>query len=217
MSLGRRLLIALPDGVAAALYLWCWIAPVAWHQELVAFLVLVLLIEFVVMQASPFLGSIIYGEKMGFDRGRRLRIAIVLGVAYLFFAGLAAASFDAWFPLFIFVWLFGAKLFSAVVGVDRNAEGRGPEMSIWVLSVGYYFAAIFLTFFAPVPMLGITDDGAVYGLRGQFEWANFPYKPIAVGFLYFFALALTRLFGKGFAAELSAADVPIDPSDGNST
>jgi len=217
MSLARRFLIALPDGVAAALYLWCWVAPVAWHQDLVAFLVLVLLIEFVVMHASPFLGSIIYGEKMGFDRRRRMRIAIVLGVSYLIFAGLAAASFDAWFPFLIFVWLFGVKLFSAVVGFDRNAEGRGPEMSIWVLSVGYYFGAVFLTFFAPVPMLGITEDGAVYGLRGQFEWANFPYKPIAVGFLYFFALALTRLFSKGFTAELSAGDVPNGPSDDSSS
>lgn len=213
MSLGRRLFIALPDAAAAALYLWCWIAPVAWHQQLVAFLVLVLLIEFVVMQAGPFLGSIIYGEKMGFDRKRRLRIAIALGATYLVFAGLAQASFDAWFPVLIFAWLFGAKLFSAMVGFNRNAEGREPEMSIWVLSVGYYFGAVFLTFFAPVPMLGITEDGAVYGLRGQFEWANYPYKPIATGFLYFFALALTRLFSKGFAAELSATDAPVKPSE----
>ena len=216
MGLGRRLLIALPDGAAAALYLWCWIAPVAWHQELVAFLVLVLLIEFVAMHASPFLGSIIYGGRMGFDRKRRLRIAIVLGATYLAFAGLAAASFDAWFPFFVLLWLFGARLFSALVGFDRNAEGRAPEMSIWAFSVGYYFGAVFLTFFAPVPMLGITEDGAVYGLRGQFEWANFPYKPIAAGFLYFLALALTRLFSRGFSAELSATEVPVDPSDDSS-
>lgn len=59
MSLARRALIALPDAVAAGLFLWCWIAPVAWRQQLVAFLVLVLLIEFLVIQAGPFLGSVI--------------------------------------------------------------------------------------------------------------------------------------------------------------
>jgi|GEM_PF-3845254 len=43
MNLRRRVLIALPDAVAAALYLWCWIAPLAWQPKLVALLVLVLL------------------------------------------------------------------------------------------------------------------------------------------------------------------------------
>jgi len=213
MSFLRRAVIALPDLVAAGLYLWCWIAPVAWYQRLVAFLVLVLLIEFVVLQASPFLGSVVYGAKMGLDRAQRLRIALVLGFTYLLFAGLAAASFDAWFPFLIFVWLFAAKVFAAVVGYDRNAVGRDREMAVWVLSVSYYIVAVFLTFFAPVPMFGITEDGEVYGLRGQYEWANFPYKAISAGFFYFLALALTRLFVKGVSMELSSVDAPADPSD----
>lgn len=213
MSFPRRLVIAIPDMVAAALYLWCWLAPLAWHPRLVALLVLVLLIEFVVLQAGPFLGSVIYGAKMGFDRARRLRIALTLGATYLLFAGLAAASFDAWFPFFIFVWLFGAKVYAALIGYDRNAVGREREMAVWILSVSYYIVAVFVTFFVPVPMFGITEDGEVYGLRGQYEWANFPYKAIAAGFLYFLALAVTRMFAKGASMELSTVDAPADPTD----
>lgn len=213
MNLARRSLIALPDAAAAGLFLWCWIAPTAWRQLLVGFLVLVLLIEFVVMQAGPFLGAILYGEKMGLNQARRTRIAVVLGSSYFLFAGLAAASFDAWFPFFIFVWLFGVKVVAAVVGFDRNATGREPEMTIWILSATYYFGAIFLTFFVPFPMLGITEDGAVYGLRGQYEWANAPYKAIAAGFLYFFALSVTRLFMKGTSLDLSTSDAPAGTSD----
>jgi hypothetical protein len=193
MSLVRRAAIAVPDALAALVYLWCWISPLAWHHELVGLLVLVLLIEFVVMQAGPFIGSIVYGDKMGLDRRQRQRMALVLGVVYLLFAGLAAASFDAWFPSLIFVWLFGVKVFTAVLGRDPNAAGREPEMTVWILSVTYFLVAVFATMFLPFPTLGITEDGAVYGLRGQYEWANFPYKPIAAGFLYFAALALTRL------------------------
>ncbi len=211
MNLSRRLLAALPDGAAAGLFLWCWIAPTALHSKFVGFLVLVLLIEFVVLQAGPFLGSIIYGAKMGLDRAGRLRIAAVLGATYLAFAGLAAASFDSWYPFFIFVWLFGAKVFAALVGYDRNATGREREMTTWILSVGLYFAAVFLTFFAPVPMLGITEDGEAYGLRGQYEWANYPFKAIAAGFLYFLALALTRLLIKGGSMELAATATPDEP------
>jgi len=95
MNLRRRVLIALPDAVAAALYLWCWIAPLAWQPKLVALLVLVLLIEFVVIQAGPFLGTIVYGDKMGLDAGQRRKSALAHGAVHLVFAGLAAVSFDA--------------------------------------------------------------------------------------------------------------------------
>ena len=191
----------------------CWFAPTAWHPSLVAFLVLVLLIEFIVMQSGPFLGAVLYGDKMGFDRKRRLRIAVVLGSTYLVFAGLAAVSFDAWFPFVIFAWLAAVKLFAALMAFDRNAAGREGEMGIWILSGIYYFGAIFLTFFVPTPMLGIVEDGAAYGLRGQYEWANYPYKAIAAGFLYFFALSLTRLLGRGVAMDLSAANANAKPAD----
>ncbi|MDX1376638.1 MAG: hypothetical protein R3357_13810 [Burkholderiales bacterium] len=206
MNLARRAALALPDAAAAAIFLWCWIAPTAWRPQLVGLLVLAFLIEFVVVQAGPFIGTVVYADKMGLDRRRRMRTATALGVTYLVFAGLAAASFDAWFPLLIFVWLFGVKVFTAVCGRDRAATGREREMTVWILSVSYYFLAVFLTMFVPVPMLGITEDGAVYGLRGQYEWANFPYEAIAAGFFYFFALALTRLLLRRTAMDLSGSD-----------
>lgn len=210
MNLARRTAIALPDAAAAAVYLWCWIAPRAWHKELVGLLVLVLLSEFLVMQAGPFIGSVIYGAKMGLDDHQRLRIGVVLGIVYLLIAGLAAASFDAWFPFFIVVWLVMVKVVVALAGRDPLAEGREREMTLWILSVTYYFVAVFATLFLPVPPLGITEDGAVYGLRGQYEWANYPYKPIAAGFLYFAALAVTRFLDRGTRLALSTSDGPPD-------
>jgi len=208
MKLARRAALALPDAAAAGLYLWCWIAPLAWQPKLVALLVLVLLIEFVVIQAGPFIGTVVYGDKMGLDARQRRKTATALCVVYLVFAGLAEVSFDAWFPFLIFVWLFAVKVFAAVFGRDRAATGREREMTVWILSVSFYFVAIFFTMFVPIPMLGITEDGAVYGLRGQYEWANYPYKAIAAGFLYFSALALTRLLLRGTGLDLSRSDKP---------
>lgn len=216
MNLRRRVLIALPDAVAAALYLWCWIAPLAWQPKLAALLVLVLLIEFVVIQAGPFIGTVVYGDKMGLDAGQRRKSALALGAVYLVFAGLAAVSFDAWFPFLIFVWLFGVKVFAAVLGRDPAATGREREMTVWILSVSYYFVAIFFTMFVPIPMLGITEDGEAYGLRGQYEWANFPYEAIAAGFLYFSALAITRLLLRRTELDLSRSGHP-DGTPGDAT
>jgi len=214
MNLARRAVLALPDTAMAGLYLWCWISPRAWQPKLAGLLVLVLLIEFVVVQAGPFIGTVIYGEAMGLDAHQRLRTALVLSVVYLAFAGLAAVSFDAWFPFLIFAWLFGVKVFAAVFGRDRAAVGREREMTVWILSVSFYFVAIFFTMFVPLPMLGITEDGEVYGLRGQYEWANFPYKAIAAGFLYFLALAISRVLVHGTKLSLSASGKPGDTTGG---
>ena len=213
MTLARRAAIALPDAGAAGLYLWCWIAPRAWQPKLVALLVLALLIEFVVIQAGPFIGTIVYGDKMGLDRHRRLKSAAILGAVYLLFAGLAAVSFDAWFPFLIFVWLLGVKVFAALLGRDPAATGREREMTLWILSVSYYFVAMFATMFLPVPALGITEHGEAYGLRGQYEWANFPNKAIATGFVYFCALALTRMFARRIGLDLSRSDRADGSSD----
>ncbi len=208
MNPARRALIALPDAAAAGLYLWCWIAPLALHQNLVALLALTLLIEFVVIQAGPFLGKVVYGEAMGLDRGQRVKTAVVLGAVYLFFAGLAAASFASWYPFVVFVWLFGTKVFAAVLGRDRTATGHEREKTIMLLSISYFFVANFVAMLVPIPKLGITEDGAVYGLYGRDEWSNLPYEAIAAGFLYFSALALTRLFGNRLTLGLSKSDAP---------
>lgn len=201
----RRIALALPDTAAAALYLWCWLAPLSLMPKLVGLLVLVLLIEFVVIQAGPFIGNVVYGDRLGLTPRQRRRSAAILGATYLAFAGLAAASFDAWFPFLIFVWLLAVKVCAAVLDRDPHALGREREMTVWILSVCYYFAAIFVTLFVPLPMLGITQDGEVYGLRGQYEWANYPYKAIAAGFFYFLALAVTRLLPRRATLGLSSS------------
>jgi len=208
MPPARRILVALPDAAAAGLYLWCWIAPLALHQYMVGLLVLALLIELVVVQAGPFLGRAIYGAAMGLTRAQRAMTAAGIGAAYTLLAWIAAASFDGWFPVPMFAWLLGVKVYAAVLGRDRNATDNEHERTLWMLSVAYFFIAIFAAMLLPIPKLGITEDGAVYGLRGRDEWSNSPYEAIAAGFLYFSLLALTRLFGDRLTGKLSKPDAP---------
>jgi hypothetical protein len=202
MALGRRSLAAAPDGAAAALSLWIWLRPLAWKRELVGVVVLAMMIEFVVIQAGPFIGRIVYGERMGLTPAERKRKAIALGVVYLVFAGLAAASFNLWFPFFLFLWLFGAKVFAALVGRRPDAVGREREMAYWAVSNVVFFAVVFATMVVPVPMLGITEDGLFYGLNGRYEWANYPFEAVASAFVYYGTMALIRLFDPNIGIEM---------------
>ena len=204
MTLARRGLIAAPDAAAAGLFLWVWLRPLAWNHLLLGALVLVMLIEFVVIQAGPFLGNVVYGERMGFTPRERRRKALVLGAVYLAFAGLAAASFDAWLPFFIFAWLFAAKVNAALLGKRPDAVGREREMAFWILSNVIFIGVVFAVMFVPLPLLGVTGDGELYGLHGRYEWANHPHEAAAAGFLYFASMALIRFFDPRIGAELSA-------------
>jgi hypothetical protein len=202
MALSRRSLAAVPDGLAAAVFLFTWLRPLAWLRELVGVLVLVLLIEFVVIQAGPFLGKIVYGDLLGLSPAERRRRAIALGATYLGFAALAAGAFDAWFPALLFAWLFGAKLLAAVLGRRPDATGRQREMGYWVLSNIVFFAVVFAALWVPLPPLGVTEDGAYYGLRGLYEWANRPYEAMAAGFAYYALLSAVRLLDPPFGVDL---------------
>jgi hypothetical protein len=202
MALSRRSLAALPDAAAAGVFLWTWWRPLAWRHELIGVLVLALLIEFVAIQAGPFIGKVVYGDRMGLSPAARQRSALMLGGVYLTFALLAAGSFDAWFPFFLFVWLVGAKVFAAVLGRRPDATGRQREMGYWVLSNLVFFAAVFAVMWLPLPMLGVTADGATYGLRGMYEWANHPNEAVAAGFAYYLILALVRFVDPPFGIDL---------------
>lgn len=202
MTLRRRSLAAVPDGAAAAVSLWIWLQPLAWKRELVGVVVLAMMIEFVVIQAGPFIGRIVYGERLGLTPRERRVKAITLGAVYLVFAGLAAASFNLWFPFFLFLWLFGAKVFAALVGRRPDAVGREREMAYWAVSNVVFFAVIFAAMVVPVPMLGITEDGSFYGLSGRYEWANYPYEAVASACIYYGTMALTRLFDPNIGIEM---------------
>ena len=206
MTLARRGLIAVPDAAAAALILWIWAYPLAWRPGLVGVVVLAMLMEFVAIQAGPFLGRIVYGDRMGLTPRERRRSALALGAVYVTFAGLAAGSFGRWFPFFLFAWLFGAKVYAALLGRRPDATSREREMSYWVLSNVLYLAVVFAAMFVPVPMLGVTEEGSFYGLRGRYEWANYPHEALAAGFVYFAAMALIRFLGLRMGVELSAGE-----------
>ena len=54
----------------------------------------------------------------------------------------------------------------------------------------------------PLPPLGVTEDGAFYGLRGLYEWANHPYEATAAGFAYYAGMAFARLLDLRIGVDL---------------
>ena len=189
----RGLGAAAPDLALAAVFLWCWIQPLAWRRTLVADLMLVMLVEFLVVHSGPFLGVLVMGEESGTRRATRLKMLLGLGAVYLLFAGGMSAAFENWGPVLLFAWLIGAKLIAILLGRSPERSEQGRQMAFWGLSVVFYLGAVFATLFLPVPHFGITRSGAYYGIPGSGEWVSHPQIPIAAGLLYFSALGASKV------------------------
>lgn len=130
---------------------------------------------------------------------------------------LIAAPDAAAAALFLWVWLRPPAWNHGLLGatcLGPDATGREREMAFWILSNVIFFAGIFAVMFVPVPILGVTADGNLYGLHGRYEWANHPYEAAAAGFLYFSLMALIRFIDPRIGAELSDAPAPRPPGAG---
>ena len=188
-----QLAAALPDLITAGLFLWVWIDPTGWRREMVSQGMLVMLVEFILIHSSPFLGSAV----MAYDQplSRRLSRIGGLGLFYLIFVGTWAWIFKSWWVIMAFLWLLGAK-FAAVLSDRRlGNDGQARQQGLWGMSILWYLLAVFVTLFLPVPEFGIIGHGHTYGILRSGEWVSDPHIVIAAGFIYFSLLGFSKLKG----------------------
>jgi hypothetical protein len=191
LSFCQRLANALPDAITAGIFLYAWIAPLAWRQTLVAELMLVMLVEFILIHAAPFLGNIMLAS--GMPVKHRLRVFAGFTLLYGLFIGSFALGFRSWWPVVAFIWLTAAKLVPIATDMRHTRRQQQRMRGYWGVSALFYLLAVFATVFIPFPELGITRHGAAYGIPGSGHWVSHPNSVIAAGFLYFGLLAATRL------------------------
>lgn len=190
---GARLSMALSgawDIAAATAYGLVWTAPGRLGERDVKWLVGVMLVEFLVIHASPILGGMLLGPG---SRARKLKGIAGFGVIYLIFALGMAKSLDGWWPLWVVAALIGEKLLTAALGGLPKRAVATELQFFWGMSALYYLLAVMLTTLLPVPELGV--DGAAVR-RQAFSssglWVSSPECALAAGLLYFGALAVTR-------------------------
>jgi hypothetical protein len=185
-SLLPRLIAAVPDAITAGFFLTVWIAPLWLGEGGVRTAMLIMLVEFLVVHASGFLGAIALASTV--SRRKRLLALLGFGLFYALFIGAFMLAFKAWWPAAVFGWLLVGKFARVLTRVDDHAAQR--QMAAWGASVLFYILGVFLTLFLPLPRLGI--DAATIprlGLVGEGAWIDEPHRVVAFGVVYFAALA----------------------------
>lgn len=183
-----RAIAALPDAVVAATFLVIWFAPFAFGPRGVRNAMLTMLIEFIVVHASGFLGAVALAPAV--SRGKKVAGLLGFALFYSVFIGAFVLIFDETWPILVFCWLLLGK-FSGALARHRldDAEVRRQQAG-WAMAVVFYIAGVFLTILLPIPRFGM--DAALlpeFALTGSGLWVEQPHRVVAFGFLYFAATA----------------------------
>ncbi len=171
----------------AAMFLITWIAPATFGERSVHHLVFIMLLEFLVVHSTGFLGAIAARDT---PRRERVLMFTVLMAVYCLFAAAFSALYGGWWPLFAFLGLTLSK-FPPVVLHPPDFDGQTVLMANWAAMTALYLGGAAITVMTAIPSLGVTPEiiaAQQFGIGGL--WPEEPYRVMAFGTLYFTGLGL---------------------------
>lgn len=183
-----NLLSSVPDVVVGLAFLATWIDPASLGDNMISFAVMVMLLEFIIIHSSAFIGNIMFS-----DAPKKKKVTAMAGFSafYLIFVLAFAFGFGDWWPVIAFTGLMLNRLLSVLVGNIPEGEERKRIQGMWAVNVVCYLAGVFATTVLPVPELGVTADHiSTAGLTGEGIWIDEPYRVLAFGFFYFTAVGI---------------------------
>lgn len=205
----RGLLAALPDFALAGAFLVTWIEPTALGDEVVRYFLLTMLLEFIIVHSSAFMGNVVLSRD---NPSRRVRGLFWLGLFYTLFFGGFALGFGTWWPVWAFWGLTFNRMLSILIGDAPEGRERQYVRAGWALSVLYYLGGVFATVLLPVPELGMTSGvRSALDLPGGGLWVDEPQRVLAFGVVYFGLTGIGEVMGWA-RSERFLKGVPKDPA-----
>lgn len=215
-----RVMSALPDLAVAAAYAIAWVSPQVVDGGMLRVLHMTMIVEFLVVHASGFLGAAAMPD--GPLRGRQAvgrfggaGIMLVLIGFYTLFTLAFSFGMKSWFPLVSF-WTLMANRMLPLWFMPPERVDRSSVMGLWAAGVVCYLGATFATVVPPIPRLGM-GPAAVAGLQltGGGLWIDEPWRVMAMGLLYFTLMGLIQLvmFGRSDQSSSTMRRSRVAPSD----
>jgi len=186
---------ALPDFGLSALFLITWIAPESAAAGVPRNLILLVLMEFIIIHSSAFMGVAAYRDAG--SRSQRTWGVIGLGAFYSLFVIAFSVMFHSWWPLVSFWGLTLNRLLGVLLG--QASKGREPDLLRvgWAANMACYLVAVMLTTVVTIPRLGFNSSALRerMHLPGGGLWIDEPWRVMAIGVLYYGLVGLSELNG----------------------
>lgn len=193
-ELGVRVLTgSVPDLVLAGGFLITWYLPYTFGEMAVKHFTLLMLMEFLVVHATGFMGALTSRDT---PFGMRLLMYSVLVTLYALMAfGLSVGLGNFW-PALAFTLMLVGKL-PNIFRPQHDDDAMMGLMANWAGMVCLYLFGAFFTLTYEIPMHGITPEVIAsqhFDVGG--EWPERPYTVMAFGAIYFTGLALLNVLSQ---------------------
>jgi len=190
-----RIVSAVPDFGLAGFFALTWVTPLRFGTDIFARLAQIMLMEFIVVHSSAFLGFAAVGPER---RLTRVLAVLGLGLLYTLFVGSFALLFHSAWPLISFWTLLLNRMLSIILGPKPQERDMDFVAIGWVTGFVCYLGFIFLTSLANLPHLGITAAVvATHPVPTGGIWADNPWRAAAFGTFYYAAMGVADLIGLG--------------------
>lgn len=199
-----RILDASGDLTLAALFLLTWLTPGASLALPLSAALLTMLLEFIVVHSTGFMGAATLGQG---SRAARVKVILGFGALYTLFVGGFALSFGTWWPLIAFWGLTLNRSLGVLFDRARSEEQALRMRKGWAaITMSYLFAVMFTTL-VPMPELGIDAAArAAADLPSSGLWVREPQRVVAAGVLHFAACAASSFLGHRWISDSSIPD-----------
>lgn len=184
-------MLGLPDAVTASGCLWVWIHPLALGIDTVKAVVLMMLMEFILINATGFFTAIPF--MLNLARSTRIAMLVILSAIYVVLIFAFALPFHTLWPFVAFGWLALGKM----AWIMRHRRVSGDEqlwlIGAWAFSVVAYLGAVGAGVLLDLPRMGIASDVVPsLHLPGGGAWVEAPHKAVATAVFYFTASAVFK-------------------------
>lgn len=186
------LLAALPDFAIAGLALATWINPQWLGEDKVQWFLGLMLLEFIVIHSSAFLGVVALSDK---PRSKRFLAALGLSAFYTLLAAGFSLGLESWWPLAAFWALTANRLLGILIGQAPDGEETALMAAGWGAGAVFYVLGAVATVVPPIPRFGIRPEmvGDLAADSGGL-WVDQPHRVVAFAVLYFTCAGLFNLF-----------------------
>jgi hypothetical protein len=192
--ISKNFLSSLPNIALAATFLITWIAPFTFGEKMISDLVIIMIMEFIIIHSSVFMGIIMIST---LPKQKKALFLTGIGLFYSLFVAGFSFGFGVWWPFIAFWTLMANKLSAIFLGTVPSEEQKALIGTSWVLGVVCYLGGVMVTAVIPLPALGITAEViAAQEFEGSGSWIDEPQTALAFGFLYFSAVAFTEYKAK---------------------
>jgi hypothetical protein len=192
-----RLLPAVPDVALGLTLLVTWFAPFAMGPSTLSHAALLMVLEFIVIHSSAFMGLALFG-----DVGALHKTATVVGLGLFYSIFLVAFAYtqDQWWPVWAFSGLTANRLLNALFFKGSADAARRRMQQQWATSALLYVLWVIATAIVPLPAFGLTVDFVrESGIKGAGLWVHHPESLMVARAGYFLSQAYYELTGKGLS------------------